>query len=69
MTLDGEARLAGVLGWPIAHSRSPRLHGQWLAQYRIKGAYVPLAVHPDDLERAVVGLVALGFRGCARCGR
>lgn len=63
MTLDGEARLAGVLGWPIAHSRSPRLHGHWLAQYRIKGAYVPLAVHPDDLERAVEGLVALGFRG------
>lgn len=63
MTLDGEVRLAGVLGWPIAHSRSPRLHGHWLAQYRIKGAYVPLAVHPDDLERAVEGLVALGFRG------
>lgn len=63
MNLDGDLRLAGVIGWPVSHSRSPRLHGHWLAEYRIKGAYLPLAVRPEDLERAVEGLLALGFRG------
>lgn len=63
MTVDGGIRLAGVIGWPIAHSRSPRLHGHWLAHYKIEGAYVPLAVRPENLEAAVEGLVALGFRG------
>lgn len=63
MTVDGGTRLAGVIGWPIAHSRSPRLHGHWLAHYKIEGAYVPLAVRPENLEAAVEGLVALGFRG------
>ncbi|WP_366554689.1 shikimate dehydrogenase [Aquibaculum sediminis] len=63
MSISGAARLAGVLGWPVAHSRSPQLHGHWLAHYGIDGAYVPLAVRPEDLETAVRGLVALGFRG------
>lgn len=63
MTMSGAARLAGVLGWPVAHSRSPQLHGHWLAHYGIDGAYVPLAVRPEDLETAVRALVALGFRG------
>ena len=39
--------MAGVVGWPIAHSLSPRLHGLWLQHYRIDGAYVPLAVRPS----------------------
>lgn len=63
MSISGAARLAGVLGWAVAHSRSPQLHGHWLAHYGIDGAYVPLAVRPEDLETAVRGLVALGFRG------
>ena len=63
MSMSGAARLAGVLGWPVAHSRSPQLHGHWLAHYGIDGAYVPLAVRPENLETAVRGLVALGFRG------
>ena len=41
MTLTGKARLAGVIGWPVAHSRSPRLHGFWLDEYGIDGAYLP----------------------------
>ncbi|MGE0154477.1 MAG: shikimate dehydrogenase [Reyranellaceae bacterium] len=57
-------KLAGVMGWPIAHSRSPRLHGHWLARYRIAGAYLPLLVAPDDLARAFDGLRAMNFRGC-----
>lgn len=63
MTISGKARLAGVIGWPVAHSRSPALHGHWLARYRIDGAYVPLAVPPDRLETALRALPALGFSG------
>ena len=64
MTLIGRTRLAGVMGWPVAHSRSPRLHGFWLQAYGIDGAYVPLAVAPDRFVAALRGLAALGFRGC-----
>ncbi len=63
-TLTGAARVAGVIGWPVAHSRSPRLHGHWLARHGVDGAYVPLAVAPERLEAAVRGLHAAGFRGC-----
>lgn len=63
MTLSGKARLAGVIGWPVGHSRSPRLHGWWLDRYGIDGAYVPLAVPPDRIVEAVRALPALGFRG------
>lgn len=61
--LTGAAKLAGVMGWPIEHSRSPRLHGHWLQQYGIDGAYVPLAVSPQHLEQALRALPALGFQG------
>ncbi len=61
--LSGAAALAGVIGWPIAHSRSPRLHGFWLRQHDIDGAYLPLAIAPEKLESAVLGLRDAGFRG------
>jgi len=61
--ITGAAKLAGVIGWPVKHSRSPRLHGFWLDHYGIDGAYVPLAVEPERLETAIRGLQALGFRG------
>jgi shikimate dehydrogenase len=57
-------RLAGVMGWPVGHSRSPRLHGYWLARYGIRGAYVPLPVKPENLEQALRALPVLGFAGC-----
>lgn len=63
MIPSGKARLAGVMGWPVTHSLSPRVHGYWLEHYRIDGVYVPLAVAPENLERAVTALPALGFRG------
>ncbi|MEX0808829.1 MAG: shikimate dehydrogenase [Dongiaceae bacterium] len=61
--LTGQARLAGVMGWPVGHSRSPALHGFWLREHGIDGAYVPLAVRPEALKTALAGLAALGFRG------
>jgi shikimate dehydrogenase len=56
--------MAGVIGWPVAQSRSPVLHGHWLAQYAIRGAYLPLPVQPERLPDAIRGLRALGFSGC-----
>ena len=55
--------LAGVIGHPIAHSRSPLLHGHWLARYGIKGHYIPMDVAPDDLPQALATLPKLGFVG------
>ncbi len=61
--LSGKARLAGVMGWPVAHSRSPRLHGLWLQRYGIDGAYLPFAVRPENLPAALGCLPLLGLRG------
>ena len=56
--------LAGVMGWPVAHSRSPLIHGHWIAHYGLRGAYVPLAVQAGQLEQALRALPVLGFAGC-----
>jgi shikimate dehydrogenase len=56
--------LAGVMGWPVMHSRSPKLHNYWLAQYGLNGAYLPLAIKPEGLTAALRALAALGFSGC-----
>lgn len=61
--LSGKARVAGISGWPVSHSRSPRLHGFWLEQYGIDGAYIPLPIHPDNYATAIKGLAAAGFAG------
>lgn len=63
MMLSGKAKIAGIFGWPIAHSRSPRLHGFWLDRYGVDGTYVPLAVAPENFTTAFRALPALGFRG------
>jgi len=63
MSLTGKAKLAGVIGWPVGHSRSPRLHGFWLDQLGIDGAYVPLPVHPGDFETVLRALPRMGFAG------
>jgi shikimate dehydrogenase len=61
--LSGKSRLAGIIGWPVSHSRSPRLHGFWLERHAIDGAYVPLPIRPEDFLIAIRGLVAVGFAG------
>jgi shikimate dehydrogenase len=55
--------LAGVIGWPIAHSRSPRLHGHWLGRHGIVGGFVPLAVAPEDLRLVLEAMPRMGFVG------
>jgi shikimate dehydrogenase len=64
MTLSGKARLAGLMGWPVSHSRSPRLHNWWIERYGIDGVYVPLTVRPEHLGEALHALPKLGFAGC-----
>jgi shikimate dehydrogenase len=61
--LSGHARVAGIAGWPVTYSRSPRLHGFWLQRYGIDGTYIPLPIQPDDFQTAIRGLVAVGFAG------
>lgn len=55
---------ACVIGWPIAHSRSPMIHGYWLKRYGIDGAYTKEAVPPEDVAEF---LATLGERGLAGC--
>jgi shikimate dehydrogenase len=56
--------LAGIMGHPVMHSRSPKLHNFWLEKHGMVGRYVPLAVKPEGLAAALKALPALGFRGC-----
>ncbi|HEY4969443.1 MAG TPA: shikimate dehydrogenase [Steroidobacteraceae bacterium] len=63
MSLTGAARVAGIMGWPVAQAFSPRLHGFWLAELGIDGALVPLAVRPEDFSVVVRGLMKAGFKG------
>src|SRR5882724_1689199 len=64
MKITGTTRLAGIIGWPVSHSRSPVLHGFWLDETGVDGAYLPLPVKPDRIEQALRALPVLGFRGC-----
>lgn len=57
-------RRACVIGWPVAHSRSPLIHGYWLKHYGIEGAYGREAVLPEDLAGFLGRLASLGFAGC-----
>lgn len=61
--LSGTAKIAGVMGWPVAHSLSPRVHGFWLERYGIDGAYLPLPVKPEHFAEALRALPKLSFCG------
>jgi shikimate dehydrogenase len=56
--------LAGLMGWPVMHSRSPILHNHRFAQHGLAGTYVPLAIRPEGLGPALRALAPLGFSGC-----
>jgi len=55
--------LAGVIGSPIVHSKSPRLHGHWLKTYGIDGHYIPMDVRAEDLEQVLRAMPKMGFVG------
>jgi shikimate dehydrogenase len=63
MTNHPRIPLAGVMGSPIAHSRSPALHGYWLRRYGIRGHYIPLDVAQSDLKHVLATLPKMGFVG------
>ncbi|WP_430465734.1 shikimate dehydrogenase [Tabrizicola sp.] len=63
MTNLAKIPLAGVIGHPIAHSRSPALHGFWLRRYGLSGHYIPMDVAPADLETTLRHLPKIGFVG------
>lgn len=62
--MESTYTLAGVMGWPVRHSRSPVIHGHWIREHGLKGDYVLLPVQPNHLHEALRGLQALGFAGC-----
>jgi len=55
--------LAGVIGSPVSHSRSPQLHRHWLATYGLKGHYIPLEINSSDLEAVISMMPKMGFVG------
>ncbi len=55
--------LAGVIGHPVAHSRSPRIHRHWLVTHGLNGYYIPMDVAPEDLESVIRTLPKAGFVG------
>jgi len=57
------APVVAVLGYPIHHSKSPKMHGYWLDQTGVSGYYVPLEIHPDNFEAALKNMPKLGFSG------
>jgi shikimate dehydrogenase len=60
MTHPDRFLMAGVMGWPVMHSRSPMLHNYWFQRQKLIGTYLPLANRPEDLAAA---LRPLGFAG------
>ena len=54
---------AGVIGWPVAHSKSPLIHRLWMGKLGLDGDYGRFPVHPDKLGDAVRALPAIGLRG------
>jgi shikimate dehydrogenase len=60
---QNSVRISGVIGWPVAHSRSPKLHGAWLARYGIKGAYLLVPVPPAELAANLRAMPFEGFVG------
>lgn len=64
MSSSDRFRLAGVMGWPVMHSRSPVIHNYLFKRHGVTGAYVPLAIEPVRLDAALRALAPLGFSGC-----
>ena len=53
--------LAGLMGWPVMHSRSPQIHNYWLRQHGLAGTYLPLAINVEGLRAALRALLVEHF--------
>lgn len=62
-TSDNALFLAGVIGHPISHSKSPKLHNYWLSKYKINGFYIPFSITTEKLQSSIKSLIELGFNG------
>ena len=62
--MDNKFVMAGVMGWPVAHSRSPVIHNHWIRQYGLNGTYGLFPVETQNIDDAIRGLKALGLAGC-----
>ena len=60
---DDRPFLAAVLGNPISHSKSPRMHNYWLNKNQINCYYIPIKVQLDDFEKTISTLINLGYSG------
>ena len=60
---EARPRLAAVLGNPISHSKSPRMHNYWLKQNKLNGYYIPIKVELENFEETIGTLVSMGFSG------
>jgi len=59
-----ELKKVCIIGWPVAHSRSPLIHNYWIKKYSVENAlYEPLAVAPENLAETIGNLAALGYVG------
>jgi shikimate dehydrogenase len=63
MSSTGKTPRACVIGWPVAHSRSPLIHRFWLERLKLAGTYELAAVAPSDFAAFLLGLAAQGFVG------
>jgi shikimate dehydrogenase len=61
--ISGTTQLVGLIGWPVAHSLSPRMQNAAFAAAGLDWVYVPLPTPPERVDEALRGIVALGFRG------
>ena len=63
LTHDTEINLAGVMGYPITHSRSPLMHNTLMQENQVRGVYIPIEIKPGALGPALESLPRLGFKG------
>ncbi|MGB2317738.1 MAG: shikimate dehydrogenase [Litorivicinaceae bacterium] len=63
LTHDTEINLAGVMGYPITHSRSPLMHNTLMQENNVRGVYIPIEIKPGTLGPALESLPRLGFKG------
>ncbi len=63
MEVNGKTKVLGLLGWPVSHTQSPKIHNTLAEAYDQNVVYVPLPVHPNHIKEAIDGLGALGYLG------